>query len=143
MGLFNKKSKISDDINGIDLLDKYKNGVLDEQTFLNSFGKVKIFYSTPFGDHINGEQRVFLIPAQDDTGYLPVFTSTERAEEFYKKMGRIGFIIMEDYFVDFLKTTRKINQENTPIPMGALIEPEYYGITINATALNGVINMMA
>ena len=45
MGLF------TDNIDGISLLDKHESGLLDDKSFLSSFGKVKVFYSTPFGDH--------------------------------------------------------------------------------------------
>ena len=68
-------------IDGIALLDKHENGLLDDQSFLKSFGKVKLFYSTPFGDHKDGGSRLFALPAKDKTGYLPVFTSMERAKE--------------------------------------------------------------
>lgn len=73
---------------GISLLDKYAGGLLDDRSFLSSFGKVKIFYSTPLGDHKDGGSRLFVLPAQDKTAYLPVFTSIERAMEFYEKAGR-------------------------------------------------------
>ena len=121
MGLFNKilnkKQDVqasmqnnvedtSENIDGISLLDKHENGLLDDKSFLGSFGKVKVFYSTPFGDYKDGGSRLFALPAQDKTAYLPVFTSTERAMEFYEKAGRIGFLIMENSFVSFLKTTK-------------------------------------
>ena len=149
MGLFNKKQDLqpsmqnnSDIIDGISLLDKHENGLLDDKSFLSSFGKVKVFYSTPFGDHKDGERRLFVLPAQDKTAYLPVFTSIERAMEFYEKAGRLGFAIMEDSFASFLKTTKIINEGNTPIKLGAVIDPGYYGVTIGANSLDAVIDMI-
>jgi hypothetical protein len=126
---------------GISLLDKHESGLLDDKSFLSSFGKVKVFYSTPFGDHKDGGSRLFVLPAQDETAYLPVFTSTERAMEFYKKAGRLGFLIMESSFTSFLKTTKKVNEGNTPIKLGAVIDPGYYGVTIGANSLDIVIDM--
>ena len=140
-----RKEKVADNtlenIDGIFLLDKYEKGLLDDNSFLSSFGKVKIFYSTPFGDHKDGGGRLFVLPAQDKTAYLPVFTSTERALEFYEKVGRCGFLIMEGSFTSFLETTKKINEGNTPIKLGAVIDPGYYGITVSANALDTVIDM--
>lgn len=148
MGLFKKKQDSqptmqnnADIIDGISLLDKHESGLLDDKSFLSSFGKVKVFYSTPFGDHKDGESRLFVLPAQDKTAYLPVFTSIERAMELYEKAGRLGFAIMEGSFASFLETTKMINEGNTPIKLGAVIDPGYYGVTIGANSLDVVIDM--
>jgi len=126
---------------GNSLLVKHESGLLDDKLFLSSFGKVKVFYSTPLGDHKDGGNRLFVLPAQDKTAYLPVFTSTERAMEFYEKAGRLGFLIMESSFTSFLETTKKVNEGNTPIKLGAVIDPGYYGVTIGANLLDTVIDM--
>lgn len=148
MGLFNKEQDSqasmqnnADIIDGISLLDKHESGLLDDKSFLSSFGKVKVFYSTPFGDHKDGESRLFVLPDQDKTAYLPVFTSIERAMEFYEKAGRLGFAIMEGSFASFLETTKIINEGNTPIKLGAVIDPGYYGVTIGVNSLDAVIDM--
>lgn len=135
MGLF------TDVIDGISLLDKHESGLLDDKSFLSSFGKVNVFYSTPFGDHKDGGSRLFVLPAQDKTAYLPVFTSIERAMEFYEKAGRVGFAIMEGSFTSVLETTKIINEGNTPIKLGAVIDPGYYGVTISANMLDADIDM--
>lgn len=137
----NNEDNTLGDINGITLLDKYQNGLLDDKSFLCSFGKVNVIYSTPFGDHKDGSSRLFVLPAQDNTAYLPVFTSTERATEFYNNAGRLGFLLMEDSFTSFLVTTKNINEGETPLKFGAVIDPGYYDITINSTALDTVIKM--
>ena len=128
-------------IDGISLLDNHEKGLIDDKSFLSSFGKVKIFYSTPFGDHKDGSSRLFVLPAQDNTAYLPVFTSGERAVEFYEKAGRCGFLIIEGSFTSSLETTKKINEGNTPIKLGAVIGPNYYGVTVNANALDAIIDV--
>lgn len=130
-----------ENMDGISLLEKHENGLLDDKSFLSLFGKVKVFYSTPFGGHKDGGRRLFVLPAQDKTAYLPVFTSTERVIEFYEKAGRCGFLIMEGSFTSFLETTKKINAGNTPIKFGAVIDPGYYGVTAGANALDTVIAM--
>lgn len=131
----------AENIDGISLLDKHEKGLLDDKSFLCSYGKVKVFYSTPFGDHNDGSSRLFALPAPDNTAYLPVFTSVERTKEFYNKAGRLGFLIMEDSFTSFLETTKKINEGKTPVKFGAVIDPGYYGVTINANALDVAIEM--
>ena len=135
------EEKTVEGIDGIALLDMHEKGLLDDISFLRSFGNVKIFYSTPFGDHKDGGSRVFALPAQDETAYLPVFTSSERAVEFYENAGRCGFLIMEGPFTSFLETTKQINERGAPIKMGAVIDPGYYGVTVNANALDTVIDM--
>jgi hypothetical protein len=127
---------------GITLLDNHEKGLLTDKAFLNAFGKIDVFYSTPFGDHKDGGGRLFALPARDKTAYLPVFTSRERTIEFYEKAGRQGFVIAEGSFVSFLETIKKINTENTPIKFGAVIEPGSYGVTVDAAVLDTVINMM-
>lgn len=127
---------------GVSLLNKHKDGLLDDKSFLSSFGKVKVFYSTPFGDHKDGGSRLFALPAEDNTAYLPVFTSADRATEFYEKAGRLGFIIMESSFISFLESIKKVNKGNTPIKLGVVIEPEYYGVTISANFIDTVIDMI-
>jgi len=148
MGLFSKLPKKQKEVSqpqqitdGVSLLDKHENGLLDDKSFLKAFGKVMIFYSTPFGDHKDGNSRLFALPAKDNTAYLPVFTSTERALEFYKNAGRLGFLIMEGSFTSFLETTFSMNAGDMPVKMGAIIDPGYYGVTIDADALGAVINM--
>ena len=140
--LFKQKSDTpAENTDGITLLDNHEKGLLDDKAFLCSFGKVNVFYSTPFGDHEDGGSRLFALPAQEKTAYLPVFTSLERATEFYKSAGRLGFLVMEGSFTSFLKLTKDMNKGNTPIKLGAIIDPGYYGITIDAGALDTAIDM--
>lgn len=132
----------SGEIDGISLIEQYENGLIDDKLFLCSFAKVKVFYSTPFGDHKDGGQRLFLLPAEKETAYLPVFTSENRIKEFYKKARRRNFLIMEGSFSSFLETTKNINAGNTPIKLGVVIDPEYYGLTIGANVLDAVLDMI-
>lgn len=127
---------------GIDLLEKHENGIINDQIFITSFSIVKIFYSTPYGDYKDGGTKLFVLPAKDNTGYIPVFTSLQRMKEFYEKVGRTNYIIIEDKFMAFLYTTENINKGNTPIKLGAVIDPGYYGVTIDYSNLNNIIKMI-
>ena len=131
-----------EDIDGASLLDKHEKGLLDDVSFLRAFGKVMIYYSTPFGDHKDGGSRLFALPANDDTAYLPVFSSSSRTMEFYEKVGRCGYLIIEGTFASFLETTKSINEGGAPVKLGAIIDPDYYGVTINANALDAVIDLI-
>lgn len=82
-------------IDGISLLGKNKNGLIDDKSFLGFFGKIKVFYSSPFGDYKGVDKRLFVMPAQDNNAYIRVFSSTERAIEFYEQAGRRSYLIME------------------------------------------------
>jgi hypothetical protein len=49
------------------LLEQHKNGLIDDGAFLSEFGKMNVYYSTPFGDHKDGGNRLFLLPGPDKT----------------------------------------------------------------------------
>ncbi|HOH37593.1 MAG TPA: hypothetical protein PLE16_04220 [Spirochaetota bacterium] len=57
----NNPESLTENIDGISLLDKHEKGLLDDKSFLSSFGKVNVFYSTPFGDHKDGNSRMLEI----------------------------------------------------------------------------------
>lgn len=141
MGIFDfRKNKKEKDLSTMELLEKHDKGELNDEIFLRDFGKAQVFYSTPFGDHKDGGQKVFLLPGPDKTGYHPVFSSQERLIEFYNNAGRVGFIIMQGSFTEVLETTKKINV-NAPIKMGIIIDPGYFNVTVDAAVLDVVINM--
>ena len=140
MGFFDKLKKNNDDNQGIVLLTKHQNKEIDDSQFLRQFGKISVFYSTPFGDHKDGGKRVFLLPGPDKTGFLPVFTSVEKISAFYEEAGRVGYAIMEGNFTDVLNTTKEVNK-SAPIKMGVIIDPGYFDVTVDATMLDTVIEM--
>lgn len=123
----------------MELLECQKNRVISDAAFLKQFGNEQVFYSTPFGDHKDGSKRLFLLPGPDRTGYLPVFTSTETLTAFYEQLGRVNNVIMNGPFISVLETTAGVNVK-APVKMGICIEPAQYGVTVDAGALNGVIN---
>lgn len=142
MGLFDfvKNTKEKEELSTTDLLDMRDKGEISDEIFLKNFGNKNIFYSTPFGDHKDGEQKVFLLPGPDKTGYHPVFSSQERLIEFYEKVGRVGFMIMKGTFTSVLVTTKNING-SAPVKMGIIIDPGYYNVTVDVAALDIVIDM--
>lgn len=141
MGIFDfRKNKKEKNLSTMELLEKHDKGELNDEIFLRVFGKAQVFYSTPFGDHKDGGQKVFLLPGPDKTGYHPVFSSQERLIEFYNNAGRVGYIIMQGSFTEVLETTKKINV-NAPIKMGIIIDPGYFNVTVDAAVLDVVINM--
>jgi len=132
----------NEEINVGTLLEKHENGELDDRTFLRLFGERIVFYSTPFGDHIDGNPRLFALTINEKTGYLPVFITQDNAIEFYNKVGRKGFIIMRSSFISFLETLKISNNGNSQIKFGAVIDPNKFGITIDIDNLDIVINMI-
>lgn len=141
MSMFEKKKTEPEFSDGILLLEQHEKGLLDDNSFLKAFGKAKIFYSTPYGDHKDGGGRLFVLPAPDNTGYLPVFTSLEKIKEFYEKAGRCAYLIMEGTFLSFLETASKINAK-APLRMGTVIDPGYFGVTVNADMLDTAISII-
>ena len=123
------------------LLEQHEKKQINDVEFLHKFGKIKVWFSTPFGDHKDGGTRLFLIPGPDDTGYLPLFSTQERAVEFYEKTGRAGYLLIHSEFCEVLKTNREVNEGKTPVKIGAIVDPGYYGITVDVKNLDAVIDM--
>lgn len=136
-----RKMEKEKESNAIELLEKHNKGELTDELFLRDFGKAQVFYSTPFGDHKDGGQRVFLLPGPNKTGYHPVFSSQERLMEFYGKAGRVGYVIMKGPFASVVDTTNKSNVK-APIKMGIIIDPMYFDVTVDAGVLDAALNMM-
>jgi hypothetical protein len=141
MSIFGKRKQEPENIDVESILEQHEKGLLDDTSFLKVFGKAKVFYSTPFGDHKDGNGRLFALPASDNTGYLPVFSSLDRIKEFYENAGRCGYLIIEGTFLSFLETTSKINSA-APVKMGAVIDPGYYGVTVDSNMLDTAIGMI-
>ena len=131
----------NDEKKALELLEQHENKQLNDVEFLREFGKIRLWYSTPFGDHKDGGSRLFLVPGPDNTGYLPLFSTEERAKEFFEKTGRAGYILMYSDFHGVLATTRNVNNGDSPVKIGAIIDPGYYGITVDAANLDPVIRM--
>ncbi len=123
------------------LLEQHENKQINDVQFLREFGKIKVWYSTPYGDHKDGGSRLFLIPGPDNTGYLPLFSTQERAKEFFEKTGREGYMLIYSEFHEVLITTKSVNQGKTPIKIGAIVDPGYFGITVDVVNLDAVIDM--
>ena len=79
----------------------------------------KVFYSTPFGDTNDGKQRLFLLQ-RDGVTYMPVFRSAESMKQFYERMNRAAYMILEGDIERVQETNRSIEQMKT---VGIVIEP--------------------
>lgn len=67
----------------------------------------KVYYSTPFGNTKDGKQKLFLL-GREGMQYFPVFRSKESLMDFYEKMDRAGYMILEGDLQRVLETTRSI-----------------------------------
>lgn len=141
MNFFKKKTMEPESIGTAFLLERHEKGVLDDTSFLQAFCNATIFYSTPFGEHKDGDSRLFALSAPDDSVYLPVFSSSERIKEYYEKAGRCSYLVMEGKFLSFLETLVKVNRD-APVKMGVVVDPGYFGVTVNEGMLNTVIGMI-
>jgi hypothetical protein len=79
----------------------------------------KVYYSTPFGDTKDGKQMLFLLERQG-VRYLPVFRSLESMKEFYERMNRAAYMILEGDVKGVMDTNRSIEQMKR---VGIVIEP--------------------
>ncbi|WP_288886596.1 hypothetical protein [uncultured Eubacterium sp.] len=105
------------------------------------FWKETIYYSTPFGDHKDGDKRLFLMPGPDNTGYFPVFTTEEDAKVHFELAGRVGYVLMNATFHDVLLTVKQSNEGEAPVKMGVLIDPARFKVTVDVANLDDVIIM--
>lgn len=82
-------------------------------------GEATIYYSTPFGDTKDGKQKLFLLE-RDGVQYFPVFRSAESMREFYERMNRAAYVILEGDIKSVMDTTASIGLMKH---MGIVIEP--------------------
>jgi hypothetical protein len=57
-------------------------------------GDTTVFYSTPFGDTKDGQQKLFML-GRDGIPFYPVFYSRESTIDFFERMNRAGYLIIE------------------------------------------------
>ncbi|MGV0646323.1 hypothetical protein ABQE44_23295 [Mycolicibacterium sp. XJ2546] len=81
--------------------------------------EAKVYYSTPFGDTRDGKQRLFLLE-REGVRYLPVFRSVESMKEFYERVDRATYMILEGDVQSVMDTNRSIEQMKE---VGIVIEP--------------------
>ena len=79
----------------------------------------KVYYSTPFGDTKDGQQKLFLLE-RDGVRYVPVFRSVESMKEFYDRMNRAAYMILEGDVRTVMDTNRSIELMQRA---GIVIEP--------------------
>jgi hypothetical protein len=79
----------------------------------------KVYYSTPFGDTKDGKQKLFLLE-RDGVWYFPVFRSVESIKEFYERMNRAAYMIIEGDIKDVMDTAHSIELLKN---VGIVIEP--------------------
>lgn len=79
----------------------------------------KVYDSTPFGDTNDGKQQLFLLQ-RDGVQYMPVFRSVDSMKQFYERMNRAAYMILEGDVERVLETNRSIEQMKT---VGIVIEP--------------------
>ena len=79
----------------------------------------RVYYSTPFGDTRDGKQKLFLLE-REGVRYVPVFRSVESMKEFYERMNRAAYMILEGDVQGVMDTNRSIEQMKR---VGIVIEP--------------------
>ena len=79
----------------------------------------KVYYSTPFGDTKDGKQRLFLLE-RNGVRFLPAFRSVESMKEFYGRMNRAAYMVLEGDVKGVMATNRSIDFMKS---VGIVIEP--------------------
>lgn len=139
MSLFKKKRE-SINVEGIKLLDRYKEGELDEKEFLSAFGKETVYYATPYD--ADGSNNSSILFSTEDSEYYPAFTSVNRLIEFYEEAGRADFMVNDGPFLNFLEMAKATNGGANAVSKGAIVDPECYDFSIEDKHLDILINMM-
>jgi hypothetical protein len=85
----------------------------------NPAGGDNVFYSTPFGDTNDGEQKLFLLE-RNGVSYFPVFRSVDSMKKFYHRMNRAAYMIINGDIQAVMNSLSSIELlKNT----GIVIEP--------------------
>jgi hypothetical protein len=81
--------------------------------------ETKVYYSTPFGDTNDGKQKLFFLE-RDGVPYMPVFLSAESMKQFYERMDRAAFMILEGTVQSVMDMNRSMEQMKA---VGIVVEP--------------------
>ncbi len=79
----------------------------------------RVYYSTPFGDTLDGQQRLFLLE-REGIRYMPVFRSVESMKAFFERANRAAYMILEGDIQAVIDINRSLEQMRT---VGIVIEP--------------------
>lgn len=79
----------------------------------------RVFYSTPFGDTRDGQQRLFLLQRQGMI-FMPAFRSRNSLQDFYEQANRAAYMILEGDLAALIKTNSSLEQTRE---VGIVIEP--------------------
>jgi hypothetical protein len=78
-----------------------------------------VYYSTPYGDTKDGQQKLFML-GRDGIPFYPVFYSKESMHEFFERMNRAAYLIIEGTIQAVQDTLRTIEPLKDA---GIVIEP--------------------
>ncbi|CDO89005.1 hypothetical protein AWC29_21695 [Mycobacterium triplex] len=79
----------------------------------------KVYYSTPFGDTKDGKHKPFLLE-REGVWYFPVFRSPDSMKQFYERMNRAVYVILEGDVKTVMDSNRSIELMKR---VGVVIEP--------------------
>lgn len=138
-----EESEVADEIlyDAEDLLSKHDKGEIDDGEFLRAFGKINVFYTTPFGEDEDGNKKLFLVPSADKACYNPVFSTEDRLVEYNEMARRENYVILQNDFASLLEMTKKFNEDNGQVKMGVIIDPCYFDVIVDVAMLDTVIEM--
>lgn len=93
--------------------------IFDHQQPPAPTGETIVFYSTPFGDTKDGQQKLFML-GRDGIPFYPVFYSRESTIDFFERMDRAGYMIIEGTIQSVKDTVRMLEPLKNA---GIVIEP--------------------
>ncbi|OBF98674.1 hypothetical protein A5790_02785 [Mycobacterium sp. 852002-51152_SCH6134967] len=79
----------------------------------------RVYYSTPFGDTPDGRTMLFLLE-REGVRYMPAFRSVESMKEFYGRMNRAAYMVLEGDVQTLMDSNRSIELMRD---VGLVIEP--------------------
>ena len=112
--------KISSYIDYLSCTVAYNSNTISLQQFINAQKDTIVFYSTPLGNDMNGNPKLYCLNTnQSNFSYLPIFLKQEHLVEFYKD-NRAGFMILNSTLEQYLNT---LDSNELLSRMGVVIEP--------------------
>jgi hypothetical protein len=84
-------------------------GLFDKKKQANAAADdVAVYYSTPFGETKDGKQKLFMLTRDDGVPFYPVFRSRESLTDFFERMNRAAYLIIEGNLESVADTLRSI-----------------------------------
>lgn len=102
---FEELTAMSNAINQLSAIFAYKSKIISLEQFAQEMKTQTVYFSTPFGDDDQGNQKIFLCSSPGSkTAFFPVFLTEDHMRSFFNQKSRSGYMILSDTLQHFLSS---------------------------------------